>query len=89
MRHVGHWSDAGVTYVEPWGRWLVAMKTVEDGVIWAVIDPTTWIAERAADLGGAVKPSSRLENKIRYFESAGAVVWIHRADQDIRVLRVL
>lgn len=83
----GYWDTGGFTWIEPLGKYLCVVNTVQDGNVLAWIDGTTWVCELATIPG---QPASvvRIENKIRYWEDLGIVTLVDRASLNTRVMRV-
>jgi hypothetical protein len=76
------WSDSGVTFVAPLGKFLITVTTAQDGERFAWLDASTWVCELAsfpgigAGLTGTAGGFCRTENRFKYFPSLGAFGWI-------------
>ncbi len=82
-----YWDTSGMTFVEAINKWLCNVYTQEQQELWAWIDPTTWVCERATDIQGAVAKVYNLEGKVKYVPSIKAMIHFTSADVNHRVMR--
>ncbi|MBL8027948.1 MAG: hypothetical protein JNL74_16120 [Fibrobacteres bacterium] len=84
----GNWWDGqGMTFVSSKGKWLCNVNTTV-GMKWAWIDTATWTLDTAV-LNGSwpVSVCTNLENKVKYFPELNALIWVNRANDNIRVVK--
>lgn len=81
-----YWDGGGMTYVADQGRWLCNILTQQDGDIFAWLDATTWTLE-VASIGGVSGGPYLLENKIKYYPTLKAVLWVHTGTSNVRIMR--
>jgi hypothetical protein len=78
----------GMTWCSWVSRWLISLRTVEDGFRWAWIDPATWTVDLAVNMSGAVaQPHQRMLSKVQALDGAGLLAHVHVGNQNIRVAR--
>lgn len=80
------WDGMGATYVPPVGKWLCLLSPDSGGQIFAWLDPATWTLEAGPNVG-VPGGDYRLQNKVRWFPSIGAVFMPFAADQNVRFLK--
>ncbi|MBL4689224.1 MAG: hypothetical protein JKY37_31820 [Nannocystaceae bacterium] len=85
---MAYWDGGTVAHIAETGQYLANMHSVREGMIWVLIDETTWVAERA-DFEGSypMHVDIHTETKLEYFPEMHAVVWVNTADEDIRIIR--
>lgn len=75
------------TYVASRNKILAHTKTHQDGITWCWIDPTTGVVELAT-FSGLPMTTYVVENKIRWLPGINAIIWIHRANSNIRMIKL-